>query len=165
MQTKSADRKWNETLDGKVVLEHVNPDGAPGPTYLFEFSVQKYAHPEPGGAAYFGVTPYRAIIWTGGSPEEVIASMLHELATLGRSGALNPGAPHGHGSPPIQHAIHFLTERLLWQVQQRREHLDWADQAPESKPGDGALAGVARDNEIVAALATSIAALARVKDL
>lgn len=139
-------------------------------------------------------TPYRACYFRGDSPEEALACLIKGMCDLSRQGAINPRSPHTVGSPPIQHAIHILTERLLLCVEQRRDHLVMggyatdpthvgairltaASEASEAKDdeqskrrreesaAEGLLRATARDNEIVAALATAISALARVKDL
>jgi hypothetical protein len=94
------------------------------------------------------------------------------------------------GSPPIQHAIHILTERLLQMVERRQDHLFTGGYAenpahvgaiPIDNLGDDeqrrkaleadaeqmthlTLHAIARDNEVIAALATAVSALARVKD-
>lgn len=111
-------------------------------------------------------TPYRPIAYVGVTREQAIGIMLHDVARLARVGHMDPDRPAEKGSPPIQHAIHILSQRLLWQVERRREHLEFSPALPDESIADEVLIkSVARDNEIVSALATSIAALARVKDL
>lgn len=134
----------------------------------FEFVVRRVPDaPDNDGKTYYTAeTPYRAIVYCGSTPELAIGAMLHGVAELARKGSMNPADPSERGDPPIQHAIHLLTERLLWQVEQRHTHLLWLGETPNGgtpKPED--TANIARDNEVISALATSIAALARVKDL
>jgi hypothetical protein len=125
---------------------------------------------------YTASTPYRACVTTGNTPEEAVSSLLFCFTELARNGSFNPKYPSEHGDPPVQHAINILTERLLWQVERRHEHLGradadivWAernaDEKAEKERQEMYLSFVARDNEIISALGTSIAALARVKDL
>jgi hypothetical protein len=122
---------------------------------------------------YIAVNPYRAIVCTGSTVESALGSMIFYLITLARNGSINPKYLAEPGDPPIQHVMGILSERLLWQTERRHEHLGKADpEVPESLKGqeskatqDQYLLNVARDNEIISALATSIAALARVKDL
>lgn len=152
--------------------------------------------PKPGlQAPYFQAsTPYRAVFYQAASAEEALACLLKGMCTLCREGAMNPRAPHRPGAPPIQHAIHILTERLLLMVEQRQDHLvmsGYADNPAHvgavtisdlTKDGDDQVSkeardseqeklnhqmmqAIARDNEIVSALATAISSLARVKDL
>lgn len=171
---------------GETVLSHIHEEDPAKKG--FEFVVKKViagvdtvidpkeAHLLPHGKVHFAaMAPYRGCVWTGETTEEAIGGMLHGYAELARKGNIDPSHPNDKGSPPIQHAIHTLTERLLWQVERRKEHLGMADEY--SHPGmkvseeDSerfyyqALSDIARDNEIISALSTSIAALARVKDL
>lgn len=206
-EVQSDPTKQLEEVDVKVVTprHHLDILAWPGETVLsyiheedparkgFEFVVKKVtagvdtvidpkeAHLLPHGKVHFAaMAPYRGCIWTGDTPEEAIGSMLHGYAELARKGNIDPNHPNDTGSPPIQHAIHTLTERLLWQVERRKEHLGMADEhSPHELRGEGtpkssteaegfynqALSDIARDNEIISSMATSIAALARVKDL
>jgi hypothetical protein len=152
---------WNRKLDGEVILERVNAPGSPE-RLPFEFSVQKYVRPDNDGAKYFGVTPYRSIVWTGNSPEEVVSAMLYALAEMSRRGTIDPRSPNSVGAPPIQHVIGFLAERLASRIQTRHQDLL---QRTRPKATYDDLEDIARDNEIIAAISTAIAALARVKDL
>lgn len=133
-------------------------------------------------------TPYRAVFYRADSAEEALACLLKGFSVLSREGALNPNNPTRAGSPPIQHAIHILTERLLQMVEHRQNNLFMSGYASnpahvgahvpsevltaEHFPGptkedelnEQMMRAIARDNEIIAALATAVAALARVKD-
>lgn len=114
-------------------------------------------------------TPYRMISYSGETPEQAVANMLHGIAKLAREGALNPDQPSDAGSPSIQHALNVLTERLAWQTARREEHVhDLSDKGgmaagPDTKTT--LMPGLDRNNQIIAALGTAIAALARVNDL
>ncbi len=63
----------------------------------------------------------------------------------------------------------MLTERLAWQTARREEHVH--DLGEKGGPGAGPdtktnlAPGLERNNQIIAALGTAIAALARVNDL
>lgn len=146
--------------------------------------------PKPGlQVPYFQAsTPYRAVFYQAETPEMALAALLKGACVLSREGAINPHNPHRAGSPPIQHAIHILTERLLQMVEGRQDHLFMSGYA-ENPAHVGAIAAtvltaehfpgpskndelneqmmraIARDNEVISALATAVAALARVKDL
>jgi hypothetical protein len=175
---------------GETVLSHIHDEDVSKKG--FEFVVKKVAagvdtvidpkeaHLLPHGKVHFAaMAPYRACVWTGETPEEALGCMLNGYADLARRGSIDPSNPTAKGSPPIQHAIHTLTERLLWQVERRKEHLGMIEEySPEGLRSEDhpncsdnvryynqAQADVSRDNEIISAMATSIAALARVKDL
>jgi hypothetical protein len=157
---------------GEVVLRNNKPK------HGFDFLITRQMDPEEDWT-FAGCTPYRTIIYTGDTVEEVIGNMLKDMATLARSGSLNPERPEDKGSPPIQHVVQVLSERLLWQVERRKEHLEGAGEGSHLREFESqeerdrekerfeemALKEVSRDNEIISALATSISALARVKDL
>lgn len=118
---------------------------------------------------YFASTPYRQVYYHGDTAEEAIGFMLRGMAELGRNGAIDPDEPERPGAPPVQHALTVLVRRLTWQLERRREKLEHAG----ATPGDDAAlmelvnkhAEFTRDNEIIAGLATAVAALARVKEL
>lgn len=144
---------------------------------------------------YEASLPYRAIVYQGDTAEEALGNLLKGVCQLSREGAINPSNPFSAGSPPIQHAIHILTERLLLTVERRQDHLLMSGYAENpmhvgaltisgfaaeggddshsaatrrgeaEQLGEQLLRAVSRDNEIVSALATAIASLARVKDL
>ena len=155
--------------------------------------------PKPGlQVPYFEAsTPYRSVFYQAETPEMALAALLKGACVLSREGAINPHNPHRAGSPPIQHAIHILTERLLQMVEHRQDHLfmsgyaespahvgsiPLSDLSTDAAAGDDEqskksrevtaeqmnhqmLCAIARDNEVIAALATAVSALARVKDL
>ena len=94
-----------------------------------------------------------------------LGSMMRGFSQLARSGALDPKDPNKRGATPIQHVLEILSERLTWQMEQRRDSLSQVDPLFPAEGDSQWISHVAKDNEIISALATSIAALARVKDL
>jgi hypothetical protein len=182
IQVTSSTKPWHDlqALPGKFVMSFENSD----PGYLkghnLEFCVKRVepsSQDDHNGTPYYSASiPYRCIVCIGDTADEAISSLLHYVADMARTGALDPNNPSEYGDPPIQHAIGILTERLLWQVERRHEHLGradadivWAERTPDEKAAkeqqEMYLSYVSRDNEVISALATSIAALARVKDL
>lgn len=127
--------------------------------------------PPRGTVHYQASVPYRNVIWTGNTAEEALSCMLSGLCEYSRSGQFNPSAPRDPGAPPIQHALELLVERLDWDIKHRAAHLrsvradEFNPEPDESAAKQAAISNVVKNNEIIAALATSIAALARVKDL
>lgn len=149
--------------------------------------------PKPGLQVpyYQASTPYRLVFYQAETPEMALAALLKGVCILSRDGAMNPHNPNRAGSPPIQHAITILTERLMQVVESRHDHLFMSGYAEnpahvgaipignsaddETDPRAQALTAeimneqmmraIARDNEVISALATAVAALARVKDL
>ncbi len=158
----------HNSLPGEVVMQHRN--GLDGSPWSFEFTVRKV--PRVGRFDYEAATPYRQCIFTGSTPEDAVGALIRGIALLARDGSIDPNLPWTKGTPCIQHVIHVLSERLLYQAERRREHLHeagsstgWGGGEPEGAVREKMLAEVQRDNEILAALGTSIAALARVRDL
>lgn len=167
-------RPWYDAndRDGETVLSYDHVLHAPGSTASFlEFCVKKIT-PGKGGVPddvnggneyYIAATPYRKEVCCGVSPQEAIGMLLFSVANLARMGAMNPSIPDEPGDPPIQHAMHILTERLLWQVERRHGNIH------DAKPIDVLTYGevapdTVRCGEIIAALSTAISALARVVD-
>lgn len=161
---------------GKVVVENIHEETLDHRS--FEFTLRSItagvdtkidpseAHLLAHGSVFYSATtPYRAVSWTGDTPGEALGSMLRGFSELARSGALDPRDPNKKGATPIQHVLEILSERLMWQMEQRRSNLDQVDPIFPSKDDTQWVSHVAKDNEIISALATSIAALARVKDL
>lgn len=206
-----APESWKD-LPGEVVMRFEADPARAQDTYGFEWQVKKleagkhYELKEGQTRRDYheASTPYRMCVYAGESAEEAVAALMKGMSLLSREGAINPSNPHAIGAPPIQHAISILTERLLWAVDQRQNHLvmgGYADspgniwpspyagaryaaddkQKPEESQDPAAklaarraqeeafneqmVKTVARDNEVVSALATAIAALARVKDI
>lgn len=171
---------WRE-YPGELVMEYVHEHEYDPKTWGLEFAVRKLTsgkHFPPDSPQnkrqrevyYEASTPYRGCVYQGDSPEAALGALLLGVGLLSRDGHFNPEHPTASGSPPVQHAIHILTERLLWQVERRKDHITHANEPRgipyvESEEWKQALTAVGRDNEIISALATSIAALARVKDL
>lgn len=145
------------SMDTVTLLKNVPPEET-NPQDLKESQLL-----DPKGIHYEATTPYRCIVWLGDTPGEAIGNMLRGIAELARSGALNPKNPDQMGVPPIQHVLEILSERLTWQMDRRRQNL--CKTGLKTHPIDNVPVDVARDNEVISALATSIAALARVKDL
>lgn len=149
---------------------------APAGTNTFSFTIGPEGQ-ENGPDLLVGKTPYRQIAYIGATYEEVIGSMLHSMARLARDGSLNPARPDEPGVPPVQHALSVLSERLQWHLGERNRHLHQAHEnlrmngqpLPDVPRGgifhEQCLVGTVRCNEVIAALGTAIAALARVRDL
>ena len=115
---------------------------------------------------YEASMPYRACIYQGDTPEAALGALLLGVGLMGRDGHMNPEQPTVKGVPPVQHAISILAEKLVWHSERRREHLTNEPTAGLMEPdSDAAFQRISRDNDIISSLATSIAALARVKDL
>lgn len=72
---------------------------------------------------YEASTRYRACYYDADSPEAALGALLRGMCLLSRDGAINPNNPYQPGSPPIQHAMHILTERLLQAVELRADHM------------------------------------------
>ncbi len=159
----------HEQLPGEVVLRfRKSKDNS---SWGMNFTVRKRTE-ENCAYPYEAAIPYRSCVYSGRTLEESIANLLLGISILGRDGAFDPNDPEKSGSPPVQHAIHVLTQHLLRQVEARRDHLGDAHWVPgghvtytDLSMMPGYLKKVDRDNEVIAALSTAIAALARVKDL
>lgn len=193
---------WKD-LPGETVMSFEVPPYDNPESYGFEFQVKelkpgKHFEVKQGTPAepYFEAsTPYRHCVYQGKTAMEALSALMRGMAYHSREGAIDPKLPHNPGAPIIQHAIHILTERLLWHVERRRDHLlmgspaepavwpspyanrhypmpegqndqqsEAARQTREDAFNDQMMKAVAKDNEIVSALATAISALARVKD-
>lgn len=116
-------------------------------------------------------TPYREVLWTGDTEKEAIGAMLRGVCELSRDGKLDPEAPSERGVPPIQHTLQVLGRALEWHTERRREQIAHDNTKGTEQP-DGHDVNelvlsprLSRLNEIISGLATSIAALARVKEL
>lgn len=133
--------------------------------HMFEYSVAKKT--ENGREFFEASTPYRQVVWIGDTESDAIGRMMFGVAELSRSGSIDPKNPFLPGSPSVQHLLSLLVEQLQWHEERRREDIQ---HSPEQGPGDTGAPllrdpGFIRRNEILAALATSMAALARVKEL
>lgn len=136
-----------------------------------EFTIEKKTE----SGLFEAKTPYREVVWLGETEEEAIRSMLYGVAELARSGAMDPDRPHSKGVPPIQHALNILSRALAWEIDCRRQRAydvatlrEDADLGNEVAPEGTAArvdADLARRNEVIAGIATAVAALARVKEL
>jgi hypothetical protein len=116
---------------------------------------------------YEARTPYRAIVYHGATPEAAIGALLLDVSRLSRAGHFNPTHPDAMGSPPVQHAMAILSERLTWFIDRRHEELEQshANSIGHHGADENTLQKLGRLNEVIAALGTSIAALARAKDI
>lgn len=143
-----------------------------GPTpWAFEYTLRKAESPRPDGRPIYEVTtPYRQIIWAGDTPEEAIGTAMRGLAELAREGKLDPECPARRGVPPIQHAMRILADQLAWHIDRRREQIEFVNEKADERPDSNDIEmpnspRLNRLNEIISGLATSVAALARVKEL
>lgn len=170
---------WNK-LPGELVMKYEHRNEYNTKTWGLEFAVRKttagvhFPHTNavsktqpPAQTVYEAATPYRACVYQAESPEAAVGALLMGVALFSRDGHMNPEHPTAMGSPPIQHVLSILSERLVWHSERRREHITNApaDATPDQRLDEATIARISRDNEIISALATSIAALARVKDL
>lgn len=178
-----AESCWGETGVARAktaVLGYYGQTDFSGERFALRFFVNKIdpsLPPEgaqtPESAVKYGPyeawTPYRMVSYSGESPEQAIAAMLHGVARLARDGAMHPDRPSDQGAPSIQHALNVLTERLAWQTERREEHVHDLNERGGMAAGPDTkttlMPGLERNNQIIAALGTAIAALARVNDL
>ena len=171
-------RHYNQIVGwpGEVIVENIHEETRDDNS--LEFTLRKItagvdtridpqeAHLLAHGAVHYSATtPYRAVAWTGDTPGMALGSMMRGLSELARSGSIDPKDPNKRGATPIQHVLEILSERLTWQMERRRDSLSQVDPISPSEGDAQWITHVAKDNEIISALATSIAALARVKDL
>lgn len=137
-------------------------------SHVFEYEVK------PTESGFEARTPYREIVYLGSTEQEAIGAMLKGVAELAWRGSLDPAAPERKGSPPLQHTMDIICDHLRWHLNQRRERIE-SSHTEISPFGSGpssdlprelrCLSELARTNEIISGLATSIAALARIKAL
>lgn len=119
-----------KSLPGDLVMRFEAGPGLPG-AYGFEWQVKQLKPGvhfalkvgEEGETRYEASTPYRTCVYQGDTAEEAIGNLMLGMALLSRDGSINPNNPHSIGAPVIQHVIHVLTERLLWHVERRQDHL------------------------------------------
>lgn len=172
-QPQQTQRDSFNQLPGELVMKYVHNNAYNTKTWGLEFAVKKITPgvhtPSPndnaGKVMFEAATPYRACVYQGETAEAAVGALLLGVGLLSRDGHMNPEHPTAKGVPPIQHAISVLSEKLVWHSERRREHLTNESTSGLDAPDDAAIQRIARDNEIISALATSIAALARVKDL
>lgn len=170
-------RPWHDldAMPGEFVLRFEHRDSGFYDDCHLEFGVKRVVPTnteDHQGVPYFTAsTPYRALVATGDTEASALSGLLHWISEISRNGSFNPKYPAECGDPPIQHVLGILSERLQWQIERRHEHLGKADPEPariedeSNEIRDAYLANVQRDNDIIMAISTSIAALARVKDL
>jgi len=96
--------------------------------------------------------------------------MIQGVAQLAYDGAMHPKNPEAIGAPPIQHVINILTDRLKWQTERREDsvrelHRCSGPGGPSPDTKTTLVPTLDRNNQIIAALGTAIAALGRVNDL
>lgn len=128
---------------------------------LFAYEVK------PVGAGFEARTPYRQVVYWGETEKDAIGAMLKGVADLAWKGHLHPEQPERKGSPPLQHAMNILADHLSWHLERRRERIDDCSSEPveDSVAESQCLTELTRRNEVISGLATSIAALARIKAL
>lgn len=139
-------------------------------SYGVQFRPSKVTEDGTSAAMYEAWTPYRMVTYDGTTREEAIASLLFGVADLARQGAFNPHDAMAKGSPPLQHTMEILQERLNWHMAQRKDCIETTttqnDENGQVMRADEVLMSTAgRHNEAIISLGTAIAALARVKDL
>lgn len=133
-------------------------------TWVFDYSITQQ------DGQFTAMTPYRQIGYIGTSEKEAIGSMLRGVAELAWSGSLHPDDPYRKGAPPLQHVMQILNSSLEWHIARRREQIEHENKAAPETPDSNDVQlpnspRLNRLNEIISGLATSIAALARVKEL
>lgn len=116
----------------------------------------------PSADGYEARTPYREVVFLGSTEREAVGAMLKGMAELAWKGSLDPEAPERKGSPPLQHTMSILSDHLRWHLERRREQID---DSPGIPAGQERLPDLTRTNDVISGLATSIAALARIKAL
>jgi hypothetical protein len=145
---------------------------------VFEYEVKQTEH------GFEARTPYREIVYLANTEREAIGGMLKGVAELAWKGSLDPAAPTRVGSPPLQHTMDILCDHLQWHLERRRERIEDSHSERFGDPGDsdagrfggapdssetlwaqGCYSDLARTNEVISGLATSIAALSRIKAL
>jgi hypothetical protein len=123
---------------------------------MFDYEVKETA------TGFEASTPYRQVVYLGETEEEAIGAMLKGVAELAWYGSMDPADPDRKGCSPLQHTMSILCNHLRRHLERRRERIDASyDQELEAQLG----ADLARTNEVIGGLATSIAALARIKAL
>ena len=146
--------------------------------YVFDYEVK------PTESGFEARTPYREVVYVGATEREAVGAMLKGVAELAWKGSLDPAAPTRMGSPPLQHTMDILCDHLQWHLERRRERIEdshsdrFGDPGPSGTgrfggPPDswealweqGCYSDLARTNEVISGLATSIAALSRIKAL
>ena len=129
--------------------------------HTFEYEVK------PAAAGFEARTPYRQVVYLGETEREAIGAMLKGVAELAWRGHLHPEHPERQGSPPLQHAMQILADHLSLELERRRDRIEDCSAEPvdDSAAQTQCIADLGRRNEIISGLATSIAALARIKAL
>lgn len=125
-------------------------------SHVFEYEVT------PTADGFEASTPYRKVVYLGSTEQEAMGAMLKGVAELAWRGSLDPEAPGRKGSPPLQHTMDILCDHLQWHLDRRRERIEDSQDLPGEQ---GILPDLARTNDVISGLATSIAALARIKAL
>lgn len=147
-------------------------------SHVFAYEVK----PTEGG--FEASIPYRQVVYLGSTEQEAVGAMLKGVAELAWKGSLDPAAPTRMGSPPLQHTMDILCDHLQWHLERRRERIEDSNSerfgapgpsdtgrfggppdSPETLWAQGCYSDLARTNEIISGLATSIAALSRIKAL
>lgn len=105
---------------------------------------------------YIASCPYRHIECEGDTEKDAIGNLLEYYCQLSYEGALDPSDPEKMGCRPIQHVMSVLVDRMTDQLEKRQYTIEKSDDDSVN---------VSYHNEVIAGLATAIAALARVKAL
>jgi len=114
--------------------------------------------------------PFREVFVEGGTKDEALGGLLREYCRLGRVGSIDPACPEKRGMPPIQHVLGLLEEQLQREVRNRRDLIEMRQNAGCATPVDDPYTELLEDppfkrqNDVIAALGTAIAALARVRE-
>lgn len=105
--------------------------------------------------------PFRGVSAVAATEAAAVGGLVRVYAEMSRSGRFNPARPHEKGEPMIQHVIGVLTDHLRDLVDGRGHFADEDEDVRGALPGPEVL----RRSESIAAVATAIAALGRVKGL
>jgi hypothetical protein len=122
---------------------------------------------EPMGTdKFYASLPFRQVFFEGATADDALACLVRGYCELSRNGSFNPGNPDARGVPMLQHVLEILQEELNSRLQLRRGCV-----LPERKEDDTPANEPVYDDttskrsDVIAGLATAIAALARVKAL
>jgi hypothetical protein len=119
---------------------------------MFKYNVQL----DKSRDVYVATVPYRHIEWEGATETDAIGNLIKGVADLAYTGSLDPEDPERMGCRPLQHVMNVLTDRVTWQLEQRQYTIETSDDDSVN---------ISYHNEVIAGLATAIAAIARVKAL
>jgi hypothetical protein len=114
---------------------------------------------------FYASLPFRQVRYEAATAEDARANLMRDYCLLSRRGSFDPNNPNAEGVPMLQHVLEVLQEELDERLKSRREctRRDEATDTPGSDPAYDDVAS--KRSEVIAGLATAIAALARVKAL